>query len=152
MRYNHDGMTTISYIDADEAWRERIGREWGQLAARHMHLSGGFSIVALVGEEPVGLIAVIWRDLPAPLPPTVEAYIDIIEVRPAFRRRGIAARLVAMAAARARTRGAYQLRAWSSDDKVEAIPMWRALGFGLCPTTTYPGGQEVHGFFVTSPL
>ncbi|WP_374689355.1 GNAT family N-acetyltransferase [Promineifilum sp.] len=145
-------MTPITYTDADEAWRERIGREWGQLAARHMHLDDGFSILALAGNEPVGLIAVVWRDLPAPLPPTVEAYIDIIEVRPAFRRQGIAARLVELAAARARTHGAYQLRAWSSADKVEAIPMWRALGFGLCPATTYPGGQEVRGFFVARPL
>lgn len=145
-------MTPITYTDADEAWRERIDREWGHLAARHMHLADGFSIVALAGAEPVGLIAVVWRDLPAPLAPTVEAYIDIIEVRPAFRRQGIAARLVELAAARARTRGAYQLRAWSSADKVEAIPMWRALGFGLCPATTYPDGQEVRGFFVARPL
>jgi hypothetical protein len=30
--------------------------------------------------------------------------------------------------------------------------MWRRLGFGLCPATTFPRGQEVKGFFVTRLL
>jgi GNAT superfamily N-acetyltransferase len=139
----------ISYIDAGELVRERIGREWGEIYARHMHTSDGFSIVARDGDEPVGLIAIAWRELPPPLPATSEAFIDIIEVRPAYRRRGIASELVSRALARAREHGAYQLRAWSSDDKTEAIPLWRKLGFGLCPATIYPGGQAVPGYFVT---
>ena len=57
-----------------------------------------------------------------------------------------------MAVERARARGVYQLRAWSSEDKTEAIPMWKALGFGLCPATTYPGGREIEGYFVTKVL
>ncbi len=48
--------------------------------------------------------------------------------------------------------GFYQLRAWSSSDKTEAIPMWKSLGFGLVPTTTYPRGQAVPGYFVTLRL
>lgn len=142
-------MRLIAFVDADESLRDRIGREWGEMVARHMHTSDGFSIVTLAGDDIVGLIAVVWRDLPPPLPDTVEAYIDIIEVRSDFRRQGIAAELVRLAVARARERGAYQMRAWSSDDKVEAIPMWRALGFGLCPTTTYPRGRAVQGYFAT---
>lgn len=142
----------ITYVDADEPLREQIGREWGEVAVRHVHLGDGFTLIALAGEEPVGLIAIAWRELPPPLPHTVEAYIDIIEVRPTFRRRGIATRLVEMVAARARSQGAYQLRAWSSDDKTEAIPLWRALGFGLCPATTYPRGQPVEGYLVTLAL
>jgi GNAT superfamily N-acetyltransferase len=145
-------IEAIQYVDADEALRDRVGREWGEVAARHMHMADGFSIVALAGDEPVGLIAVVWRALPPPLPVTIEGYIDIIEVRRDHRRRGIAARLMRLAAARARERGAYQLRAWSSDDKTEAIPTWRALGFGLCPATTYPRGQAVQGYFVTFVL
>jgi GNAT superfamily N-acetyltransferase len=145
-------MSVIDFVDVDEPLRERIGREWGEVAARHMHLSDGFSIVALVGDESVGLIAVIWRELPPPLPATVEGYIDIIEVRRDYRRRGIASQLVRLVAARARERGAYQLRAWSSEDKIEAIPLWRALGFGLCPATTTPRGQTVHGYFVALVL
>jgi ribosomal protein S18 acetylase RimI-like enzyme len=141
----------IIYRDADEAMRERIGREWGEVAARHMHFSDGFSIVALDGDELAGLIAIVWRELPPPLV-AKEAYIDIIEVAAAYRRREIATRLVELAAERARAAGACQLRAWSSSDKTAAIALWRALGFGLHPATTYPGGHAVDGFFVTQAV
>ena len=57
-----------------------------------------------------------------------------------------------MCVERGRTLGYYQLRGWSSDDKTEAIPMWKSLGFGLCPATTYPRGLEIEGYFVTYPL
>ena len=30
--------------------------------------------------------------------------------------------------------------------------MWKALGFGLCPATTFPQGQEVKGYFVAKLL
>lgn len=46
----------------------------------------------------------------------------------------------------------YQIRAWSSEDKIEAIKMWRSLGFGLCPAVTYPRGKEIHGYFVSKVL
>lgn len=138
----------ITYVDAGEAMRERVGREWGEVAARHMHLRDGFSIVALDGGELMGLIAIVWRELPPPFAAT-EAYIDIIEVAAGHRRRGIASELIQLSAARAREQRAYQLRAWSSSDKSEALALWRALGFGLHPATTFPGGVAVEGFFVT---
>ena len=143
------GETPIHYIDADEAWERRIAEEWSETAARHMHIADGFSILALSDGDPVGLISVHWRRLPAPLAHTIEGYIDIIEVLAGFRRQGIATRMIELSIERAREQGVYQLRAWSSEDKAEAIPMWEALGFGLCPATTYPGGQEVKGYFVT---
>ncbi len=145
-------MSEWTVVEAGEALREWLGREWGSVIATHIHLSDGFSLVALDGDEPAGLISIAWRKLPPPLPPTVEAFIDIIEVPPDYRRRGVARRLVALAAARARAQGAYQLRAWSSADKREAIPFWRALGFALCPATTYPGGTAVEGCFVALVL
>jgi GNAT superfamily N-acetyltransferase len=145
-------MDELTVVEADEALRRRLGEAWGPVVAAHLHLSDGFSLVALRNAEPVGLIAIAWRGLPPPLPPTVEAFIDIIEVAVAYRRRGVARRLVALAAERARAHGAYQLRAWSSADKREAIPLWRALGFALCPATTYPGGTAVEGYFVALVL
>jgi GNAT superfamily N-acetyltransferase len=125
---------------------------WGQKAADHMHFDDGFSIVAEIDDRPVGLISVYWRKLPPPIEDAFEGYIDIIDVLAGFRRRGIASHLVELASHRAGEKGAFQLRAWSSEDKTEAIPMWRALGFGLCPATIYPGGQEVRGYFVTKSL
>jgi hypothetical protein len=60
--------------------------------------------------------------------------------------------LIDLSILRAREHGAYQLRAWSSEDKIEAIPMWKQLGFGLCPATVFPRGQEVRGYFVIKVL
>ena len=142
----------IDYIEADEACRLRIAKEWGGVAARHMHLSGGFSILALSQSAPEGLISVYWKRLPAPLEGEFDAYIDILEVQPEFRRQGIARRLITLAVERARAEGMTQIRAWSSEDKTEAIYMWKALGFGLCPATTYPNGQAVKGFCVVKLL
>jgi len=55
--------------------------------------------------------------------------------------------MLGMAAARARERGAYQLRAWTSHDKTAALSMWRRLGFCLCPATERFNGEEVKGFY-----
>ncbi len=143
---------TLTYIDADETWKARMAEAWDAMTARHMHLTDGFTLLALDAGVPVGLISVYWRDLPAPLAEVQEGFIDIIGVSATHRRRGIATTLVAMAAARARAQGAYQLRAWSSEDKTEAIPLWQRLGFGLCPATVYPGGVTVRGYFVAQVL
>ncbi len=145
-------MKPILYQEADQRLKNRIRSEWGEIAARHMHLTEGFSLVASLEGLSVGLISVYWRALPPPLEDACEGYVDIIEVLPEYRRRGVAAKLVELAAERARNKGAHQLRAWSSEDKTEAILMWRALGFGLCPAKTYPKGQEINGFFVTLVL
>ena len=80
------------------------------------------------------------------------ASITDIDVLDDYRRRGIARRLVELAADRARQDGAYQLSAWSTDDKVEAIPMWRALGFGLSRVTHSMWDEEVTGYFAIRTL
>jgi GNAT superfamily N-acetyltransferase len=149
---NKRNMPDFTYQDADEAMKERVRKEWGEIQAAHMRLENGFSIVALHEGEIVGLIAISWLLLPPPLPETYEAFIDIIEVSEAYQRQGIARQLISICEKRAQERGVYQLRAWSSDDKVQAIPMWKALGFGLCPATVYPRGHEVQGYFVTKQL
>lgn len=144
--------TRVHYINADEAWKQRIAEEWSETVARHIHLTDGFSILALGNGKLVGLISVYWRALPVPLSGVFEGYIDIIEVLTEFRRQGIATAMIEMAAEHARQQSVYQLRAWNSEDKVEAVTMWKALGFGLCPVTTYPKGQEVRGYFATKVL
>ena len=68
-------MSDLDFVEADETWRERLGREWGPVVAAHMHLSDGFTLLARHDDAPVGLIAIVWRELPPPLPPTVEAFI-----------------------------------------------------------------------------
>lgn len=143
---------TLAYVNADETIRDRIGKEWGDKAARHMHLADGFSIVAFDHETLMGLISVYQKHLPAPLSGSFDWYIDILEVHKEYRRKGIATRLVEIAIERAKAAGIYQIRSWSSEDKLEVIPMWKALGFGLCPAVTYPQGKEVRGYFVAKVL
>jgi len=146
-------ILTLTYSDAaDEAMRDRVRAEWGENAARHMHLTDGFSIVALEGEILVGLISVYAKMLLVPLEESFDWYIDILEVSKDYRRRGIATHLIELTIQRAKEAGVYQLRSWSSEDKIEVIPMWRALGFGLCPASTYPQGKEVKGYFVAKVL
>jgi len=145
-------ILTLTYFDADEKMRDRVAAERGEKAARQMHLTDGFSIVALEGEILVGLISVYAKRLPAPLDETFDWYIDILEVSKDYRRKGIASQLIELAIQRAKEAGVYQIRSWSSEDKIEAIPMWKALGFGLCPATTHPQGKEVKGYFVAKVL
>ena len=145
-------ISTLTYLDANEGIKDRIKNEWDEKSARHIHLTDGFSIVALEGEILVGLISVYAKTLPAPLDESFDWYIDILEVSKDYRRNGIASHLIGLAIQRAKEAGIYQIRSWSSEDKIEAIPMWKALGFGLCPAITYPQGKEVKGYFVAKVL
>ena len=90
--------------------------------------------------------------MPIPLVESFDWYIDILEVHEEYRRKGIATHLINIVCERAKQSGVYQIRAWSSEDKIEAILMWKALGFGLCPAITYPQGKEVKGYFVVKVL
>ena len=139
-------------MEADEAIRARVLNEWGEKAARHMHLTHGFSIIALYGETPVGLISTYWRELPTPLNEDFDAYIDILEVHRDFRRKGIATQLIEISMGRAKQKGMSQIRAWSSEDKIEAIHLWKVLGFGLCPVTIFRKDRELKGYFVVKVL
>jgi GNAT superfamily N-acetyltransferase len=143
---------SIEYLEIDESWKSRIAKEWNEKVERHLHFSDGFTIVALHENLSIGIISTYWHELPAPLLGTIEGYINILEVGAAYRKRGIARKLIDLSIEKARAYNAYQLRSWSSEDKVEAIPMWKQLGFGLCPATTFPRGEEVHGFFVAKIL
>ncbi len=143
---------TINYVMADEALKRRIAEQWGDKAAQHMHIEGGFSIVGLCRKEPIALVSVCWKKLAPPLADMEEGYIDIIEVREGWRRRGIATQLINVSLKLAKDRGAHQLRTWSSEDKQEAISMWRALRFGLYPADIRVKDQEVRGYFVTKTV
>jgi len=138
---------SIQYIKANQAMVAQIRDEWSQVVADHMVVENGFSIVAVADHKIVALIGVYWSELPRPLEGTREAYINIIEVLPEFRNMGIATELVQRSVELAREGGAYQLRAWSSDDKIQALPLWRKLGFALCPADN-PWHQGLKGFFV----
>ncbi len=142
----------VDYFAAGSDWRVRVNKKWGEKAARHLHFEDGFTIIATYEKKLVGMISVYWRTLPKPITESREGYIDIIEIDREYRRRGIASRLIHLAIERATEFGAYQIRAWSSEDKLEAIPMWQALGFGLAPATVFQGNEEIRGFYAVKVL
>lgn len=145
-------MNELRFVECDAELRRRVGQAVGDVVERHIRLDDGFAFVALDGATPVGVLAVLRQRLPEPAPETVDGFINVIEVAEAYRRRGIARRLVALSIERCRRMGLYQLRAWSSVDKHEAISLWRRLGFTLCPGIELHTGQEIRGFLVAHRL
>jgi len=145
-----DKSLGVEFSYADESWAPQMEPMWRGGLRKNFHLDDGFSIVAHIGKHLVGFISACWRELPAPLDGTKEAFIDFIGISPDYRRQGAARRLVQMAVERAKSGGACQLRAWSSADKIEAIPMWKSLGFGLCPAD--PRDEGGKGYYVALPL
>jgi len=105
----------------------------------------------------VGIISTYPKKFPEPLPlgGRRDAYIDLIEVEQNHRRQGIAAAMIAMTEDWARAQGYRQIRSWSSANKTEAIPMWYALGYCLCPACPYaakPNRKLPNGYYVAKLL
>ena len=142
----------IAFQVEDASAMNELRRVWGARASGHLHFQAGITISARSRGSHVGLITAYTRTLPAPLEAALETYIDLLEVTPEFRDRGLASRLVEMAMAHAKSLGHYQVRAWSSRDKADAIHTWAKLGFGLHPASTLLQGKEVLGFFATKTL
>ena len=148
-------MQDMEFVIADQHLKEKIVDEWKTYmpsVGKYIKLENGFTIVAMQGLKPVGLVAVSYGKLNSSLPPTIEAHIDDIEVLEEYRQNGIGRKLVELVEKQATRDGAYQLRSWSTNDKKEAIPMWKALGFGLCPVTHSMWGPEITGYFVAKTL
>lgn len=151
---SNNNENKIQYIEADKKLRDRIAKEWSLIVANHIHIDDGFSIVGMDQDELVALISVYWKSMPRPMDGIFDGYIDIIEVRDGYRRMGIARQLIEMSCKRCKEQGAFQIRAWSSQDKQEAIKMWKRLGFGLCPTYVFSEktGTNIDGFYVAKAL
>jgi GNAT superfamily N-acetyltransferase len=92
--------------------------------------------------------------LPPPLHHITDAYIDIIEVDELYRRQGIARRMITITEKWALENGFSQIRAWSSQDKNEAIPMWYNLRYGMCPAKIWLDwrNEAVDGYYVAKIL
>lgn len=142
----------LRYPDCDHELKKRVGLELGRVAEQHLHIDDGFSLIAMDGDNIAGIIAVCRKPLPPPLPETHEGFIDIIQVKPEYKRKGVARKMIELAIDRCRKTGCYQLRAWSSEDKIEAIPLWKVSGFGLAPASIFPNGREIKGYFATYRL
>lgn len=146
---------SIKIIEADKKIKDLWSTEsqWDKKTIeRHMHLTNGLSLVAKIENQLIGMISLYWKNLIDLTPKTVEGYIDIIEVKKEYRRKGVVSLLLKKAEKFCRKKKVYQIRAWSSKDKIEAIQMWRSLEFGICPAKTYPNNKEVNGIYVIKKI
>jgi len=145
----------IIYQEIDSNLLEKITVQYGEIAKKHIHTEhGSFSLAAVYADKPVGFISTYTQNLAVPIGEERDAYIDIIEVNDAYRRMGIAAELISRTEAWAKKAGFLQIRAWSSQDKIEAISMWRNLRYGLCPAKIWVEWckEVVDGYYVVKQL
>lgn len=147
-------INNINFVEVDKMLKKKIANEWGEVVDRHIRIDNGFAVAAIDNQKIVGFLSISWLELPQPLFDTKEAFIDIIEVFEAYRRKGIARKMIEMIIKHAKHEKAFQIRAWSSDDKKEAMPMWKTFGFGMCPISiiSQKTGNPIKGYFVAKVL
>ena len=135
--------------------RERYSMPFEKIIRGHILLENGcFSIVALCGGKPVGFISIQTKTLEQPLNDKKDACISIIEVDIKYRRQGIGKKLVSLTEEWAAKNGLSQIRAWSSRDKIEAISMWYALKYCVCPAKIWVEWckEVVDGYYVVKKM
>ncbi len=144
----------MNFIKADKLVYQKIKAEFGKEKADLLYFNGGFTYVALDNKEIAGFISAKINKLPYVLNNIFESFIDVIEVKEKYRRQGIAKKLLKLSERESKKIGAYQIRAWSSKDKKEAIMMWKKLGFSLHPQEiiSIVTKKPVKGYFITKIL
>lgn len=137
----HAPAECVSYVPIDEAIERKIFA-WSDDASakitKHDMLpkrEGCYCIAAMCGGQVAGFAAFAPARWTPPLEQYGDAFIHSIEVAEPFRRRGIGRQLITLLEERARACGHRQIRAWSSYDKPEALHMWYAMGYAMCPVS-----------------
>jgi len=126
----------ISYVPINEALEQKIIAWFGDGIIKYDMLpkqKGSYCVAAMYGERVVGFAAVAPANWTPPLEQYGDAFIQSIEVDESFRRRGIGRRLISMIEDWSRSKGYRQIRAWSSYESPEALNMWYAMDYAMCP-------------------
>ncbi|MBP3705412.1 MAG: GNAT family N-acetyltransferase [Clostridia bacterium] len=126
----------IIYKEIDPVIEDVIVKQYGSWVHDWnclVHGAGCYLIAAMDGDTVAGFAALHPAQWIAPLEQYSDGFIEVIEVNQAYRRRGIGSTLVKMPEDYAKAYGYYQIRSWSSTDKVEALHMWRKLKYAMCP-------------------
>ena len=138
----------ILYKEIDAAIEELIVEQYGNWVCDYncfIRGEGCCLIAAMDGEKVAGFAALHPSRWIAPLDQYWDGFIEVIEVAEAYRRQGIGSNLVKFLEEYATSYGYYQIRAWSSEDKTEALNMWRKLNYCMCPAAML--GQSVKSGF-----
>ena len=145
----------IIYKEIDSVILKKIAGKYGETAEKHIHSEeGSYSLAALCDDMPIGFISAYTKNLTPPLAQVQDIYIDIIEVDAEHRRQGIASKLISLTEEWALKNCSPQIRAWSSQDKTEAIAMWHKLNYCLCPAKIWLEWckEAVDGYYVAKKL
>lgn len=129
-------MLDIKYVEMNEEIEEKVIAHFGSWVRDYQCLQRGdgcFNIAALYKDQVVGCAAVHPQQLIPPLDRYRDAFIELIEVDESFRRQGIGRHMIEILEEKSREYGYKQIRAWSSEDKIEALNMWYALDYCMCP-------------------
>ena len=135
--------------------KEIIKQNFGEMQYSHIAIDNdSFSLVAHENSNIVGFISTTIKPLMKPLENVNEAYLNIIEVHPKYRNRGIAKKLVGLTEQHFKGLGIQQLRGWSSMDKIEAIQLWYTLGYNLSPAIIWKEKekQSIIGYYFIKQL
>jgi len=143
----------IQYVHATPELKARLKEQSESNACDFIRFEDNYcSLIVMAGDRPVALIVAKVRPLSEPLQTVQEAYIDIVEVQPAYQRQGIGTVLVERVEAWARAQHVAQLRAWSEEIRVEALMLWKKLGFTFSEVGFQRGDEKRYGFYVTKGL
>ena len=134
----------LHIVDCTEKHKNMIKEQYSEKHSNHIMLdSSSYSLVAVIDDKIVGFASTYIKHFPAPLEELSEGYINIIEVHEKYRKQDIATKLVEKTERYFKQTKVIQIRGWSSDDKLEAILLWKKLGYSLSPTTIWIKDKKV---------
>jgi GNAT superfamily N-acetyltransferase len=143
----------IQYVSATPELTAQYHEQSGSNATDFVHFDDDYyNMVALADGEPVGLIVAKRRSIPEPLQAITEAFIDIVEVLPAYQRQGIGTALTEKVIHWARMNQVSQVRAWSEEIRREALLLWNKLGFTFSWVEFQRGDEKRYGFYAAKRL
>lgn len=155
-------MMNILYEEFNDVLEEKVIKHFGSWIKDYQCIqkgSGCYAIAALHEDKIVGCAAIHPAQFIPPLEKYFDAFIELIEVDESYRRQGIGKRLIRILEEKARGYGYKQIRAWSSQDKVEALNMWYSLNYCMCPAAMLgqsiaPGfeNQQIIGYYYAKML
>lgn len=140
------------YREATEEDINKIKEEYGRVLADHVILdNNSYSLVVEKEDMIIGFISTYQKPLTPPLQKD-EAFINVIEVHHEHRNQGIATKLVLKTEHYFKSQGIKQIRAWSSEDKYEAIHLWDKLNYTMNPADIHVKDQIIHGYYVSKKI
>jgi GNAT superfamily N-acetyltransferase len=128
-------MLEISYIKLNDDIEKKLFEKYNWIYKYNCipKYEGCYNIAAIIGDEVVGCATLGPQKWTPPLDNYCDVFIHWINVDKQFQRKGIGRHLVNMLESWAKENGYRQIRAWSNEQAVEALHMWYALNYAMCP-------------------